>query len=822
MTKVYKFKVQNAVHFTFCDDIHFNGFSIMKTYGFSTQYIGSNIFCQAEKACTNAILESENTTWCTSKASCHDATITALTVHARGSFGAYEAIISAANVIGAGFFSFRKAQIDSEGIELMQVTMSGFKSGYKADVYCRPGSRCYVDCTGNACQQLNLKCYDGSECHVTPAGCEPDGGKKKVNDVHCPIWRELVTTGYTSSSSSSSASMSAPASGMSVADGITPQDLTVEEAKKTEAVAVEETKPKTKSKSVLGPLPKHKSALIQHTEDMDDNGLSVEGYDEFDGEVDVDTVQSVDTVDAADTVNEQADEQEADEQLTEALTGEEPETAETAENDESEAEDDEAETAENEDSSHKAHDHEKEKEAQAIDLEAELEDGGTYSDIEDRLYGYDDDDDDDIICDEDIYAIYAFDGQGEEDSDNIELTSPETSEGHLLCDQYRECVSQKSSSDFVYCFGYEACDGMVVEADGVSDSEVQCYAADSCQNADIVGVRSVQCNAKWSCREAIKVSTQSTNGLIACNGLGSCVDVVGTLSGFYVSCAGAGSCRGSVVKSFMYAQCSGKEACLEAHIVSGIFVFCSQSDCHCLDVYALSLSMYCCLDNDAVYCMATRACAEATISGKEVLCSGDRSCEYGEIQANVVKSFGAYSSAYSVIDATTITAYGYYSMSYSDVDSVNRATLSVKLWGDYSGYGTTLVCRSGSECSLSCKGTGCMGAEMLCLYGSKCSVDPMECEPNDATDIVHGGDWCPKWRSASTRKDTIQVIEQLEASAHRFDFGDLKSDLVRQRRWDQLNVVLVSALAIWLSVGVAYLICRHCASDRYDLYEPIK
>jgi len=115
-----------------------------------------------------------------------------------------------------------------------------------------------------------------------------------------------------------------------------------------------------------------------------------------------------------------------------------------------------------------------------------------------------------------------------------------------------------------------------------------------------------------------------------------------------------------------------------------------------------------------------------------------------------------------------------------------------------------------------------MGAELLCLYGSTCDVDPVGCEPNDSTDIVQDGNVCPKWRSASTRKDTIQVIERLEATQHRFDFGVLKRDLVRQRRWDQLNVVMVSALAVWLSVGVAYLTCRHCASDRYDLYEPIK
>merc|ERR1719242_2880868 len=138
----------------------------------------------------------------------------------------------------------------------MQVTMMGFKSGYKADVYCRPGSRCYVDCLGNGCQQLNLRCYDGSQCVVTPAGCEPDGGKKKGADIHCPIWRELVTGGDAAAPSTLSQS------------DLTPQEHALDTVAEAEKAKTTKSKSKTKtSKSVLGPLPKHKSALIQHTED---------------------------------------------------------------------------------------------------------------------------------------------------------------------------------------------------------------------------------------------------------------------------------------------------------------------------------------------------------------------------------------------------------------------------------------------------------------------------------------------------------------------------------------------------------------------------
>ena len=133
----------------------------------------------------------------------------------------------------------------------------------------------------------------------------------------------------------------------------------------------------------------------------------------------------------------------------------------------------------------------------------------------------------------------------------------------------------------------------------------------------------------------------------------------------------------------MDAQCGGFEACREANIVS---------------------------DNDAMYCTATRACSEETIvaNNADVVCSADNSCEYGDISAAALKSYGLRSSAFSVIDAASISGFGSYSFSYADVNSVNRAALSVWPWGDFSGYGTTLVCRSDSKCVLDYKGTGCM------------------------------------------------------------------------------------------------------------------
>jgi len=595
-----------------------------------------DVWCRAEKACNSAVIVSSNSTWCTSKASCHESALSSsASLHCLGSFGCYDAqITSTPSIIGAGFFSLRKATMDSDGVAVMTLSLNGFKSGYKAEVHCRPGSKCYVDCDGNACQQLQLKCYDGADCHVTPDECVPDGTKKRVKGVHCPIWRQIVV--------------------------VTPNQL--------------------QSRRVLA-----------------------------------------------------------------------------------------------------------------------ISDGGVYSDVEDRLYGYDDDDDlDEVLDATDILSLYRFDKDDEADSSttdavdrsmdasSISLEIPATSEGHLLCDDYRECVSQRSSSDFVYCFGYEACEGMQLQADGVSDSFIECLAADSCQSAEIGGVRAVQCNAKFACRGATKISTQSTNGLIACNGHGACLDVVDTMSGIYVECTGSSACSHSQIKAFMDAQCGGFESCREAHIVS---------------------------DNDAVYCTATRSCSEATIvaNNADVVCSADNSCEYGEISAAALKSYGLRSSAFSVVDAASIIGFGSYALSYADVDSVNRASLSMRLWGDFSGYGATLVCRSGSKCVVDCKGSGCMDSELLCLYGSTCEVEPAECEVNSDRDQIVAGTYCPKWRSAYSKRESLAFVETLTlVGARRARWAVLRDELVVEARRERYYEVVVVVMAVWVMVAGVYVGVARC------------
>ena len=113
--------------------------------------------------------------------------------------------------------------------------------------------------------------------------------------------------------------------------------------------------------------------------------------------------------------------------------------------------------------------------------------GSTYDADEDRTYGYDNHHDvDELLEMSDILSLYRFDSHDEADEpsandsvSSISLEVPLKSEGHLLYDEHIECVSQRSGSDFVYCLGHKAYEGMQLQADGVSDSFIEYLAADS-------------------------------------------------------------------------------------------------------------------------------------------------------------------------------------------------------------------------------------------------------------------------------------------------------------------------------------------------------
>ena len=61
--------------------------------------------------------------------------------------------------------------MDSDGLDEINIFGYGFLSGYGANTYCRDGSNCKLFCANDGCQDLNLYCYSGSICILSPIQC---------------------------------------------------------------------------------------------------------------------------------------------------------------------------------------------------------------------------------------------------------------------------------------------------------------------------------------------------------------------------------------------------------------------------------------------------------------------------------------------------------------------------------------------------------------------------------------------------------------------------------------------------------------------------
>merc|ERR1719362_576133 len=85
-----------------------------------------------------------------------------------------------------------------------------------------------------------------------------------------------------------------------------------------------------------------------------------------------------------------------------------------------------------------------------------------------------------------------------------------------------------------------------------------------------------------------------------------------------------------------------------------------------------------------------------------------------------------------------VEGYGFRSMVNAVIDSDGIEIMTVKAFAEWSGDGASMICRSGSQCNLLCKNTGCKGLEYQCLEGSKCTVSPNGCLSDNSVEIVKG------------------------------------------------------------------------------------
>eukprot|EP01084_Bolivina_argentea_P237802 399552_1 len=126
-----------------------------------------------------------------------------------------------------------------------------------------------------------------------------------------------------------------------------------------------------------------------------------------------------------------------------------------------------------------------------------------------------------------------------------------------------------------------------------------------------------------------------------------------------------------------------------------------------------------------VQCRGSYSCANINgssyIHAANVHCFASNSCQNSNIKANdVVYCHGSESCVHSNITAQSVIAQGLHSLYESIIQS--NATLSVHLPGYQSGFGGTILCKSGDICTVYCYYNGCQMLNLECEENSVCNI----------------------------------------------------------------------------------------------------
>ena len=90
------------------------------------------------------------------------------------------------------------------------------------------------------------------------------------------------------------------------------------------------------------------------------------------------------------------------------------------------------------------------------------------------------------------------------------------------------------------------------------------------------------------------------------------------------------------------------------------------------------------------------------------------------------------------------------------------------VFGNSAGSDATIICQSGSTCSVACKGNGCLGLTYVCLSGATCNYNPTGCLTDNSISDINGVS-CP------TFTDTLP----LESDNEEFDTTDDKAAVAK-------------------------------------------
>merc|ERR1712228_31404 len=230
-----------------------------------------------------------------------------------------------------------------------------------------------------------------------------------------------------------------------------------------------------------------------------------------------------------------------------------------------------------------------------------------------------------------------------------------------------------------------------------------------------------------------------------------------------VNCYGYSSCSEAIIESDHGLKCDGDRSCYMSTMTLG----------------------------ESIKCRSTASCEAASMTtDDEIYCEGVASCSNAQINtASKVYLNGHYAAANTMITKTsTIRAYGYYALLYGTIDSgLDATTISVKIYGADSGFGANYICRSGSFCSLSCKGGACDSLDFLCFDGSTCSL-PTGCFEDNSVLTTDAGVVCPNVLFSDSAESDAE-IEQF--------IIDKEETKTSDKKWALYEEYIADDLSLW-------------------------
>mmetsp|Transcript_35157 Transcript_35157/g.31007 ORF Transcript_35157/g.31007 Transcript_35157/m.31007 type:complete len:662 (+) Transcript_35157:53-2038(+) len=339
------------------------------------------------------------------------------------------------------------------------------------------------------------------------------------------------------------------------------------------------------------------------------------------------------------------------------------------------------------------------------------------------------------------------------------------------------------------------------------------------------------CNAANECEG----QTISHGNNVFCSGYQGCLNADLSVDDGLLGCGGDAGCKGSkIYLTSPYLDpvtCGGNRGCYQSNITS------VNQNIECYGQYGCAESVLI-ASNDDIECQGKGSCAESVIRGNTILANGEEAAR-----------------AATIYGASSVDGLGYYSLTYSIIDSDGVTSLNVNVQGNLAGYGATLICRDGSDCTLNCKSTGCKNMDYVCLSGANCNIDPPKCKTGKRK-LIDGND-CPRflrripsnnerdyendevyqYQQRKVQQDMelfhllddnvdIDIIEEflvsnMENRAEEIElFGDI--DIITQQKNTDFMKILFGISSILFIIGsLIYLGYKMKTSDKVSEYQPL-